>query len=116
MAPFVLQAHYYSASFEDVVKREDKEELLAIRQSLANLEINEPKPSSAPAGLHHGVLRRQEAASDSGGHTEDTVVFSLRSIRYQRDLPDRNWETDIYPNEREIVVVDNNLEVQRWKQ
>ena len=23
---------------------------------------------------------------------------------------------DIYPNEREVIVIDNELEVQRWKQ
>jgi hypothetical protein len=50
------------------------------------------------------------------GHTEDTVVFSSEVCGINEILPDRNWETDIYPNEREIVVVDNNLEVQRWKQ
>ena len=31
-------------------------------------------------------------------------------------LPQRNIEDDIYPNEREMVVVDNNLEVERWQQ
>ena len=31
-------------------------------------------------------------------------------------MPNRDQSQDIYPNEREIVVIDNDLEVQRWKQ
>jgi hypothetical protein len=31
-------------------------------------------------------------------------------------LPERDWEGDIYPNEREVVMIGNDLEVQRWKQ
>ncbi len=31
-------------------------------------------------------------------------------------LPNRNQELDIYPNEREVVVINEALEVERWKQ
>ena len=31
-------------------------------------------------------------------------------------MPDRDMTKDIYPNEREVIVIDNELEVQRWKQ
>ena len=31
-------------------------------------------------------------------------------------LPDRDIASDIYPNEREIVLINNQLEVERWKQ
>lgn len=31
-------------------------------------------------------------------------------------LPNRDMSKDIYPNEREVVVINNDLEVQRWKQ
>ena len=31
-------------------------------------------------------------------------------------LPDRDWEADIYPNEREVVMINDDREVQRWKQ
>ena len=31
-------------------------------------------------------------------------------------MPDRDLSKDIYPNEREMVVIDNDLAVQRWNQ
>jgi hypothetical protein len=31
-------------------------------------------------------------------------------------LPDRDHATDIYPGERETVIVDNRLEVAQWRQ
>jgi hypothetical protein len=31
-------------------------------------------------------------------------------------LPDRDESKDIYPNEREIVLITPGMEVQRWKQ
>jgi predicted PurR-regulated permease PerM len=62
-------------------------------------------------GLVDNVLRPILVGRDS-----DTVVFSSEVCGINEVLPDRDWETDIYPNEREIVAVDNNLEVQRWKQ
>jgi glutamate synthase domain-containing protein 1 len=104
--------------FEDVVKREDSEELLAIRQSLANLEINGPNTiiGTLPDFTMWVVCDAKKLRPIVVGYTEDTVVFSSEVCGINEILPDRNWETDIYPNEREIVVVDNNLEVQRWKQ
>jgi len=44
------------------------------------------------------------------------VVISSEVCGINEVLPDRNWEDDIYPNEREIVVINDELEVQRWKQ
>jgi len=101
-----------------VVKREDSAELLAIRQSLANLEINGPNTiiGTLPDFTMWVVCDAKKLRPIVVGHTEDTVVFSSEVCGINEILPDRNWESDIYPNEREIVVVDNNLEVQRWKQ
>jgi hypothetical protein len=31
-------------------------------------------------------------------------------------IPNRNSEVDIYPGERETVLINNSLEVQRWVQ
>ena len=31
-------------------------------------------------------------------------------------IPDRDYEADVYPGERETVMIDNTLEVQRWQQ
>lgn len=104
--------------FEDVVKREDRDELLAIRQSLAHLEINGPNTiiGTLPDFTLWVVCDAKKLRPIVVGHTEDTVVFSSEVCGINEILPERDWETDIYPDEREIVVVDNNLEVQRWKQ
>ncbi|MDD3294420.1 MAG: glutamine amidotransferase family protein [Geobacteraceae bacterium] len=104
--------------FEEVVKREDKEELLAIRQSLAHLEINGPNTiiGALPDFTMWVVCDAKKLRPIVVGRTKDTVVFSSEVCGINEILPERDWEADIYPNEREIVVVDNNLEVQRWKQ
>ncbi|TLM98714.1 glutamate synthase, partial [bacterium] len=104
--------------FEEVVKRDDREELLAIRQSLAHLEINGPNTiiGTLPDHTMWVVCDAKKLRPIVVGRTKDTVAFSSEVCGINEILPDRNWEDDIYPNEREIVVVDNNLEVQRWKQ
>ena len=73
--------------FEEVVTREDKEELLAIRQSLANLEINGPNTiiGTLPDFTLWVVLRRQEAASDRGRAHRRHRRLLLRGLRHQRD-------------------------------
>ena len=44
------------------------------------------------------------------------VAISSEVCGLNEIMPDRDQTKDIYPNEREIVVIDNDLEVQRWKQ
>jgi hypothetical protein len=50
------------------------------------------------------------------GRNADTVVISSEVCGINEILPERDWETDIYPHERETVVIGNDLEVKRWKQ
>ena len=47
--------------------------------------------------------KEAEAAAGLYGYTHPVRVIHDR-------------EKDIYPNEREVIVIDNELEVQRWKQ
>jgi glutamate synthase domain-containing protein 1 len=104
--------------FENVNKREDREQLLAIRQSLAHLEINGPNTiiGVLPNGGMFTVCDAKKLRPIVVGSTADTVVFSSEVCGINEILPERDWQKDIYPNEREIVYIDNNLEVQRWKQ
>lgn len=104
--------------FEEVEKRDDREELSAIRQSLAHLEINGPNTiiGTLPDHTMWVCCDAKKLRPIVVGQTSDTVVFSSEVCGINEILPDRDWERDIYPNEREIVVIDNNLEVQRWKQ
>ncbi len=104
--------------FETIQGREDREQLLAIRQSLAHLEINGPNTiiGVLPDGTLFTCCDAKKLRPIVVGRSSDTVVFASEVCGVNEILPDRDWETDIYPNEREIVVIGNNLEVQRWKQ
>ena len=104
--------------FAEIAERDDKEILLAIRQSLAHLEIN--GPNTIIAGLPDG---RMITCCDSKklrpvvvGGDDTTVAISSEVCGINEILPDRNFERDIYPDEREVVVIDDDLEVTRWKQ
>ena len=104
--------------FEEIEQREDGEILKEIRQSLAHLEINGPNTVI-------GVLPdcRMVTCCDSKklrpvvvGRDENMVAISSEVCGINAIMPNRDREKDIYPNEREIVVIDNDLEVTRWKQ
>ncbi len=104
--------------FDQIGQREDKEQLLAIRQSLAHLEINGPNTiiGVLPDNTMFTCCDAKKLRPVVVGRCEDTVAIASEVCGINEILPDRDWETDIYPNERETVVIDNNLEVQRWKQ
>ena len=104
--------------FEEIEEREDKEVLKAIRQSLAHLEINGPNTIIANLPDH-----RMITCCDSKklrpvviGQDGDTIAISSEVCGINAIMPNRDTTKDIYPNEREVIVIDNNLEVQRWKQ
>jgi len=104
--------------FEDIERRDDREQLLAIRQSLAHLEINGPNTiiGVLPDSTLFTCCDAKKLRPIVVGRNEGMVVFSSEVCGINEVLPDRDWETDIYPHEREIVAVTNDLEVQRWKQ
>ncbi len=104
--------------FEDMAKRDDQEQLLAMRQSLAHLEINGPNTiiGVLPDNTLFTCCDAKKLRPVVVGRDDDMVVISSEVCGINEVLPDRNWEVDIYPNEREIVAIDDNLEVQRWNQ
>jgi len=104
--------------FEDIERREDQAQLKAIRQSLAHLEINGPNTiiGVLPDNTLFTCCDAKKLRPVVVGHSEEMVVFSSEVCGLNEVLPERDWETDIYPHEREIVAVTNELEVQRWKQ
>lgn len=104
--------------FAEIAERPDKDVLIAIRQSLANLEIN--GPNTVIAGLPDG---RMITCCDSKklrpvvvGGDENMIAISSEVCGINAILPHRDATQDIYPDEREIVVVDNDLRVSRCKQ
>ena len=104
--------------FDEVEGRDDKEPLLAIRQSLSHLEINGPNTiiGVLPDHTLFTCCDAKKLRPIVVGRSADTVVFSSEVCGINEVLPDRDQECDIYPHEREIVVISNDLEVQRWRQ
>lgn len=104
--------------FDEIDARQERKQLLAIRQSLAHLEINGPNTiiGMLPDNTLFTCCDAKKLRPVVVGYNSETVVISSEVCGINEVLPDRNWENDIYPNEREIVVINDELEVQRWKQ
>lgn len=104
--------------FEDLDKRADKAELMAIRQSLGHLEINGPNTiiGMLPDGSMMTCCDSKKLRPVVVGSDGTTVVIASEVCGVDTVLPNRDKERDIYPNEREVVVITPELEVQRWKQ
>lgn len=99
-------------------KRPDGEALGLIRESLGQLQINGPNAAIAllPDGkmlafCDAGKLRPLVIGKDGSMLAMASEVCGLNAV-----LPHRNTEKDIYLNERETLLVDNNLETSRWTQ
>ncbi len=107
-------------TFEEMRQRPDAPILERIRQSCQHLEINGPNTVVfvLPDGrmgvcadakkLRPFVIGRDDARGMVVGASE---VCGVNMV-----LPDRDYEADVYPGERETVLISNTLEVQRWPQ
>ncbi len=104
--------------FDEIEKRPDKEQLKLIRQSLGHLEINGPNTviGMLPDNRVITCCDSKKLRPVIVGGDATTMAISSEVCGLNTILPDRDKEKDIYPNEREIVVITNELEVQRWKQ
>ena len=105
-------------SFDQITASENKSVLLKIRESMPHLEINGPNTVIGLLPDHtlftacdSKKLRPVVVGSDGVTAAITSEVTGLNLI-----LPKRNSQTDVYPNERETVVVDNNLRIERWMQ
>ncbi|WP_022850490.1 glutamate synthase [Limisalsivibrio acetivorans] len=104
--------------FDQLEGREDSDVLLRIRSSLAHLEINGPNTiiGVLPDGTVFNTCDAKKLRPVVVGRTDDTVIITSEVTGINEVLPDREWDKDIYTNERETVVVTNDLEVHRWQQ
>lgn len=104
--------------FEEIEGRLDGDVLFNIRQSLSHLEINGPNTIIAvlPDGTMVNCCDSKKLRPVVIGSDGDTVVISSEVCGLNEVLPDRDQETDIYTNEREMVLINNDLEVARCKQ
>jgi len=104
--------------FDEIETREDRDVLTGIRHSLADLEINGPNTviGVLPDGDMITCCDSKKLRPVVVGRDDEMVAISSEVCGINEIMPDRDATRDIYPNEREIVLVDNNLEVSRWKQ
>ncbi len=104
--------------FDEIEHRDDKDILLKIKASLAHLEINGPNTiiGVLPDGTMYTCCDSKKLRPVVVGQTEDTISITSEVTGINEILPDRDWEKDIYPHEREMVVVNNDLKVERWQQ
>lgn len=104
--------------FDEIEKREDKEILLRIKAALGHLEINGPNSiiSVLPDGTMFTTCDSKKLRPVVVGGDEETKIITSEVTGINEIIPDRNWENDIYPHEREMVVINNDLKVERWQQ
>ena len=104
--------------FEEIKQREDKEILLRIKASLAHLEINGPNTiiGALPDTTLFVCCDSKKLRPVVVGQTDDTIIITSEVTGINEVLSGRSWEEDIYPHEREIVVINNDLRVERWQQ
>lgn len=104
--------------FEEISERQDKDLLTAVRSALSHLEINGPNTiiGVLPDGTMINVNDSKKLRPVVVGREKDAVVLSSEVCGLNTILPTRDESTDIYPTERETIVITNDLEVQRWKQ
>lgn len=104
--------------FEEIVERGDKDVLLAIRQALPHLEINGPNTIIAvlPDGTMLNVCDAKKLRPVVIGRTDRMVALSSEVCGLNDIMPERDSTLDIYTDERETVIINNDLEVVRCKQ
>lgn len=104
--------------FAEAEGRADRKVLSLIRESLAHLEINGPNTIIAvlPDGRMMTCCDSKKLRPVVVGGDETTIAISSEVCGLNAILPHRDASRDIYPNERELVVITNDLAVQRWNQ
>lgn len=98
--------------------RPDGEALSMIRESLAQLQINGPNAAIAllPDGKMMAMCDSSKLRPLVVGKDGPMLAMASEVCGLNVILPDRNTEKDIYLNEREMLLVDNNLEASLWTQ
>ena len=104
--------------FDEMEKRDNKNVLERIKASLSNLEINGPNTTIGvlPDGTMFNVIDSKKLRPTVICKDNDIVVMTSEVCGANEILPNRDITKDIYTNERELVVVDNDLNIQRIAQ
>ncbi len=107
-------------AFDEMHRRPDGAVLERIRQACQHLEINGPNTVIfvLPDG-GMGIVTDAKKLRPLVVGKDDArgmVVAASEVCGLNMVIPDRNHEADLYPGERETVMIDNELEIQRWLQ
>jgi glutamate synthase domain-containing protein 1 len=104
--------------FEEMDHRSDGLVLREVRQSCQSLEINGPNTVIfvLPDGRMGIACDAKKLRPVVVGKGDGLVAAASEVCGLNMVLPDRDAGSDVYPGERELVVVDGDLEVQRWQQ
>ena len=105
-------------TFEEMNRRPDAPVLQHLRQSCQNLEINGPNTVVfvMPDNQMGIVSDAKKLRPLVLGCQDDLVVVASEVCGINAAIPHRDYTTDIYPGERETVIINNSLEVQQWAQ
>jgi len=105
-------------TFEEMGQRPDAAVLQRIRQSCQHLEINGPNTVVfvLPDGRMGVVADAKKLRPLVIGRQNGMVVAASEVCGLNMVIPDRDFRQDLYPGERETVLVNNKLEVQPWPQ
>ena len=106
--------------FDEMRQRSDAAVLERMRQACQHLEINGPNTVIfvLPDGRMGVVTDAKKLRPLVVGRHDGRgmVVAASEVCGLNMVLPDRNTDDDVYPGERETVIIDNRLEIQRWLQ
>ncbi|MDD3420645.1 MAG: hypothetical protein PHE78_08660, partial [Candidatus Gastranaerophilales bacterium] len=104
--------------FEEIEQRADRDVLLRIKASLGNLEINGPNTilGVSPSGDLLCVCDSKKLRPVVIGQDDDTIIMTSEVNGINDLLPNRDVSKDIYPNEREMILIGDDLKVKRWQQ
>jgi glutamine phosphoribosylpyrophosphate amidotransferase len=105
-------------TFDELNRHPDAPVLQHIRQSCQNLEINGPNTVVfvLPDNQMGIVADAKKLRPLVVGQQEDLVAVASEVCGVNMVIPDRDYTTDVYPGERETVIINNRLEVQQWLQ
>ena len=105
-------------TFEELNHHPDGPVLQHIRQSCQHLEINGPNTVVfvMPDNQMGIVADAKKLRPLVVGQQDDLVAVASEVCGINMVIPDRDYTSDIYPGERETVIINNRLEVQQWLQ
>lgn len=104
--------------FDELAEHPNKTLLLKLRETLAHLEINGPNTviGILPDNTLFTTCDSKKLRPVVVGSNGKMVGITSEVTGLNMIINDRDAEHDIYPNEREIVIIGNDLRIERWKQ